>query len=160
MSGGSADPPDWAGEQEGAATMSSQTGKPAGDSLEEVITARVAAREKGVHPVSIYRAIKEGRLKGTRSGHTILIRRGDLAAWQPVGHRRRNEGGQETEAPSPNGGTAEEAERLKQIQKNQGVIELLRKWREEGDEEEQREAFEALKQVLNEERKGYRLIYP
>jgi excisionase family DNA binding protein len=140
--------------------MSSHAGTRGGDPQEEVITARVAAREKGVHPVSIYRAIKEGRLKGTRSGHTILIRRRDLAAWQPVGHRRRIEDRQQPEAQSPNSGTTEEAARLEQIQKNQGAIELLRKWREEGDEQEQREAFEALKQVLNEERKGYRLIYP
>jgi hypothetical protein len=140
--------------------MSSHVSTPSADPLEEVITARVAAREKGVHPVSIYRAIKEGRLKGSRSGHTILIRRGDLAAWQPVGHRRRNEDRQEPEALSSNGGATEEEARLKQIQKNQGAIELLRKWREEGNEEEQREAFEALKQVLNEERKGYRLVYP
>jgi excisionase family DNA binding protein len=140
--------------------MSSHAGAPAGDPLEEVVTARVAAREKGVHPVSIYRAIKEGRLKGSRSGHTILIRRQDLAAWQPVGHRRGSESRQEPETLPANAGTTEEEARLKQIRKNQGAIELLRKWREEGDEEEQREAFEALKQVLNEERKGYRLIYP
>src|SRR5262249_34675436 len=108
-----------------------------------------------------YRAIKEGRLKGSRSGHTILIRRRDLEAWQPVGHRRRGQSKREESVVSANGATTpQEEERLKQIQKNQGAIELLRKWREEGDEEEQRAAFEALKQVLNEERKGYRLIYP
>src|SRR5712691_4629763 len=39
-----------------------------GDPVDEVITARVAAIEKGVHPVSVYRAIKEGRLKSRRSG--------------------------------------------------------------------------------------------
>src|SRR5438874_3573495 len=132
--------------------MSSHAGASAHDPLDEVITARVAAREKGVHPVSIYRAIKEGRLKGTRSGHTILIRRQDLAAWQPVGHRRRSEGRQGPETLPANDGTAEEEARRVQVQKNQGAIELLRRWREEGDEQEQREAFEALKQVLNEER--------
>jgi excisionase family DNA binding protein len=141
--------------------MSSHAGAPTGDPLEEVITARVAAREKGVHPVSIYRAIKEGRLKGARSGHTILIRRRDLAEWQPVGHRRRSESTRQEGPVSANGAaTKEEEERLKQIQKNQGLIELLRKWREEGDEQEQREAFEALKQTLDEDRMGYRKIYP
>jgi Helix-turn-helix domain len=115
MSGGAAGPLDQSVEQEGAATMSSHSGTPVDDPLEEVITARVAAREKGVHPVSIYRAIKEGRLKGSRSGHTILIRRRDLAAWQPVGHRPGNEGRLEPETLPANGGTTEEEARLMQI---------------------------------------------
>ena len=131
------------------------------DPLDEVITARVAAREKGVHPVSIYRAIREGRLKGARSGNTILIRRRDLAAWVPVGHRPRSasqasvhEGAQSREAAS------EAAARQMQREKNQAAMELLRRWRNEGDADEQREAFECLKQTLKEDPLSYRQIYP
>jgi hypothetical protein len=46
-----------------------------------------------------------------------------------------------------------------QREKNQALIELLRSWSEEGDEEEQRRAFENLKQTLDEDRRGYRTIY-
>jgi excisionase family DNA binding protein len=127
---------------------------------EEVITARVAAEEKGVHPVSVYRAIREGRLRATRSGKTLLIRRRDLAEWHPIGHRPRNGSASETQAPTEPAKLTEEEARRMQIERNKPLVELLRRWREEGDEEEQRQTFEALKQVLNEERKGYRLIYP
>lgn len=37
---------------------------------------------------------------------------------------------------------------------------LLRKWDEEGDEEEQRETFEALKKGLNAHQSSGRIIYP
>src|SRR3954454_19782293 len=112
--------------------MTSHAGSSAPDPLEEVITAQVAAREKGVHPVSIYRAIKEGRLKGSRSGHTILIRRRDLAAWQPVGHRPRR-AGEGLTPTSPQSGRAKSDENSRQIQrtKNEAAIQLLRSWREE-----------------------------
>jgi excisionase family DNA binding protein len=59
------------------------------DSGDEVVTAPVAAGLKGVHRNSVHKAIKEGRLKATRSGKTWLIRRRDLDAWQVVGHRAR-----------------------------------------------------------------------
>jgi excisionase family DNA binding protein len=49
----------------------------------ELLTGPTAAREKGVHVKSLYRAIREGRLKAERQGPTILIRRRDLKAWQP-----------------------------------------------------------------------------
>jgi len=55
---------------------------------------------------------------------------------------------------------AEEEARRVQREKNQAAIELLRSWREEGDEEEQRQAFENLKRTLEEDRLGYRKIYP
>jgi excisionase family DNA binding protein len=131
------------------------------DPIDEVVTAQVAAGEKGVHPVSVYRAIKEGRLKGSRCGNTILIRRRDLADWVPVGHRPR--AGESSVEP---GGTqttpeaAEEEARRAQREKNEALIQLLRSWRDEGDEAEQRKAFEDLKRTLDEDRMGYRKIYP
>jgi excisionase family DNA binding protein len=117
----------------------------------------VAAKEKGVHPVSIYRAVKEGRLKGSRSGNTILIRRRDLAEWAPVGHRpATRKKGEEPAAPP-----IDEAEaRRIQREKNEPLIQLLRRWRTEGDEEEQRRALENLKKTLDEDRIGYRKIFP
>jgi excisionase family DNA binding protein len=128
---------------------------------DEGITARVAAKEKGVHPASIYRAVKEGRLKGTRSGHTILIHRRDLAAWVPIGHRPRADGKGRGHGSLPiDHETSEEEARRIQREKNRAAIELLRSWREEGNEEEQRKAFEALKQTLDEDRMGHRKIYP
>jgi len=129
--------------------------------VDEVITARVAAEEKGVHPVSIYRAIKEGRLKGSRSGNTILIRRRDLAQWVPVGHRPHvGDRRPRPDPPAPGHDISEEEARRIQQEKNQAAIELLRQWRDEGDEEEQRRAFEDLKRTLDEDRMGYRKIYP
>ena len=45
---------------------------------------------------------------------------------------------------------------------NEGLIAVLRSFREEGDAEEQRETFEALKNGLNETRSanGERIIFP
>jgi hypothetical protein len=45
---------------------------------------------------------------------------------------------------------------------NEGLIAVLRSFREEGNEQEQRETFEALKAGLNETRaaNGARIIYP
>src|SRR2546428_5837618 len=125
---------------------------------DEVITATVAAREKGVHPASIYRAVKEGRLKGTRSGSTILIHRRDLAAWGPIGHRPR--AGTVSLPQGLDPAAAEEEARRVQREKNEALVPLLQSWSEEGDEEEQREAFENLKRTLDEDRLGYRKIYP
>jgi excisionase family DNA binding protein len=131
------------------------------DLIDEVITARVAAMEKGVHPASIYRAVKEGRLKGWRSGHTILIRRRDLAAWAPVGHRPRS-GGESARPASLPGEPAvveEEARRVHR-EKNQAAIEQLRSWSEDGDEEEQRQAFEDLKRSFEEDPWTTRKLFP
>jgi excisionase family DNA binding protein len=134
---------------------------PSSDSVDEVITASVAAREKGVHPVSIYRAIKEGRLKAYRSGNTLLIRRKDLAEWAPIGHRPQA-GAQNNPAQPPQGNAADAEEEARRIQreKNQAALRLLRSWREEGDEEEQRAAFEDLTRTLAEDPLSYRSIYP
>lgn len=50
--------------------------------------------------------------------------------------------------PKPAPLTPEEQERREQIKKNQAVIELLREWEEEGDEQEQTETFNYLQEVL------------
>jgi excisionase family DNA binding protein len=134
---------------------------PKSDPVDEVVTARVAAAEKGVHPVSVYRAVKEGRLKGYRSGNTLLIRRKDLAGWAPIGHRpRAGVQGNPTRSPAENAADAEEEARRIQREKNQAALRLLRSWREEGDEEEQRAAFEDLTRTLAEDPLSYRSIYP
>jgi hypothetical protein len=54
----------------------------------------------------------------------------------------------------------QELDRQKQREKNQKSIVLLRSWIEEGDEDEQRESFEALKQGLNAHHSSGRIIYP
>ena len=53
-------------------------------------------------------------------------------------------------------------ERLKQerIERNQAAIRLLQSWIDEGDEEEQRETFEALKKGLEENRMSDRPLFP
>jgi hypothetical protein len=43
---------------------------------------------------------------------------------------------------------------------NQAAIELLRSWREEGDEAEQRETWEFLQQALDEDRLSNRPLFP
>ncbi|MEG4489842.1 hypothetical protein [Microcoleus sp. D3_18_C4] len=45
------------------------------------------------------------------------------------------------------------------IQRNQGAIELLRSWREEDDEQEQKETAEYLEQVINEDRMSNRPLF-
>ncbi|MEG4330210.1 hypothetical protein [Microcoleus sp. herbarium5] len=45
------------------------------------------------------------------------------------------------------------------IQINQGAIELLRSWREEDDEQEQKETAEYLEQVINEDRMSNRPLF-
>ncbi|MEG5001060.1 hypothetical protein [Microcoleus sp. B4-D4] len=45
------------------------------------------------------------------------------------------------------------------IQRNQGAIELLRSWREEDDEQEQKEIAECLEQVINEDRMSDRPLF-
>jgi predicted deacetylase len=46
-----------------------------------------------------------------------------------------------------------------QIKRNQAAIELLRQWREEGDEQEQTETAEYLRQVLDEDRLSNRPLF-
>jgi excisionase family DNA binding protein len=53
----------------------------------EMLTVPEAADEKGVHPHSIRRAIKAGRLPAIQKGNYWLIQRGDLEKWKVVGHR-------------------------------------------------------------------------
>jgi hypothetical protein len=43
---------------------------------------------------------------------------------------------------------------------NQAAIELLRSWREEGDEQEQRETWEFLEKTLDEDRLSNRPLFP
>jgi hypothetical protein len=50
--------------------------------------------------------------------------------------------------------------KAEQRAKNQALIEWLDEWREEGDEEEQRETFEYLKKVLDEDRLSNRPLFP
>ncbi|MBD2483851.1 hypothetical protein [Planktothrix sp. FACHB-1365] len=50
--------------------------------------------------------------------------------------------------PQPVPLTPEEQQRKEQIKRNQAVIELLREWEEEGDEQEQTETFNYLQEVL------------
>ena len=45
-------------------------------------------------------------------------------------------------------------------QRREALIELLRRWREEGDEEEQRETWEYLKKALDEDRLSDRKLFP
>ncbi|MGK7901357.1 MAG: hypothetical protein AB4352_08095 [Hormoscilla sp.] len=55
---------------------------------------------------------------------------------------------------------APEAARAEQIKKNQAAIELLRSWREYGDEQEQTETWEYLRQALDEDRLSNRPLFP
>jgi len=45
------------------------------------------------------------------------------------------------------------------IQRNKGAIELLRSWREDDDEQEQKETAEYLEQVINEDRMSNRPLF-
>ncbi|MBC6481159.1 MAG: hypothetical protein GDA56_28725 [Hormoscilla sp. GM7CHS1pb] len=45
------------------------------------------------------------------------------------------------------------------MQRNLAAIELLRKWTEEGDEEEQRETWEYLQKALDEDRLSNRPLF-
>ena len=53
-----------------------------------------------------------------------------------------------------------ESARRAQQEKNKRAISLLRSWLEDGDEEEQRDTFEALKAGLNAHQSSGRIIYP
>jgi hypothetical protein len=50
--------------------------------------------------------------------------------------------------------------KAEQLARNLAVIELLHEWREEGNEEEERESFENLKRALDEDRLSDRPLFP
>jgi excisionase family DNA binding protein len=52
-----------------------------------VLTVADASQAKGVSENGIRIAIRDGRLKAEQRGRIYLIRRSDLDAWQPIGHR-------------------------------------------------------------------------
>jgi hypothetical protein len=54
----------------------------------------------------------------------------------------------------------EQAKRQAQREKNQKAIALIQSWIDEGDEDEQRDAFEALKHGLNAHHSSGRIIFP
>ena len=118
------------------------------DPGDEVMTAPVAAALKGVHRNSVHKAIKEGRLKATRSGKTWLIRRRDLDAWQVVGHRPK---------AKPNDRAPVEAP-LSARERAEKVIQLLDEWMadESGHDEEM---WPKLKAVLEQDRISSRPLF-
>jgi hypothetical protein len=56
----------------------------------------------------------------------------------------------------------QEARRQEQIKRNQALIEMLNEWSQgdEQDQEEQRETWELLKRLLDEDRPSYRKLFP
>jgi excisionase family DNA binding protein len=67
---------------------------------EEMVTAAEAAKLKGIHIKSLYLAIQTGRLPATKYYGRVLIKRSDLDAWQPIGHRPKNKPAAESERES------------------------------------------------------------
>src|SRR5947209_627594 len=132
----------------GGPPMNDITGARTMDPGDEVITAPVAAALKGVHRNSVHKAIKEGRLKATRSGKTWLIRRRDLDAWQVIGHRPK---------AKPNDRAPVEAP-LSARERAEKVIQLLDEWMadESGHDEEM---WPKLKAVLEEDRLSSRPLF-
>jgi hypothetical protein len=63
-------------------------------------------------------------------------------------------------APPLNGVDSEAEERRLQIERNQAAIRLLRSWREEGDEQEQKETWEFIRRALDEDRLSDRKLFP
>ena len=55
---------------------------------------------------------------------------------------------------------AEERARRKQVRRNQAAIELLRSWREEGDEQDHRQTMQVLRQALGKDRASGRKLFP
>jgi excisionase family DNA binding protein len=124
------------------------------DPADEVMTAPVAAALKGVHRNSVHKAIKEGRLKATRSGKTWLIRRRDLDAWQVIGHRPKSSTDGLSSAPTeaPPQLSPEQRERAQKLKR------LLREWMadESGHDEE---CWPKLKAVLEQDRLSSRKLF-
>jgi helix-turn-helix protein len=58
----------------------------------DLLTAKEAAAEKGVHVKSLYVAVRKGKIKHERRDGIILIRRKDLEAWTVWGHRPPRDG--------------------------------------------------------------------
>lgn len=56
--------------------------------------------------------------------------------------------------------TPAQTQQVEQSQKNQAAIRLLRAWREEGDEQEQKATWEYLCRVLDEDRLSNRSLFP
>jgi excisionase family DNA binding protein len=120
------------------------------DPGDEVITAPLAAAEKGVHRNSVHRAIKDGRLKAIRSGKSWLIRRRDMDAWQVIGHRP---------VGRPNGSrTAPRETPLTEQERAERAIQLLDEWMadESGHDEEY---WPKLKAVLEQDHLSSRPLF-
>ncbi len=132
------------------------TGKPVGsiDAGDEVMTAPVAAALKGVHRNSVHKAIKDGRLKATRSGKSWLIRRRDLDAWEVVGHRP----GPSKDLLTPTEPEAQPGLSPEQRERARKLKALLTKWMadESGHDEEM---WPKLKAVLEEDRLSSRKLF-
>ena len=62
--------------------------------------------------------------------------------------------------PPLDGVDSEEVERKLQVERNQAAIRLLRSWREEGDEQEQKETWEFIRRALDEDRLSDRKLFP
>ena len=77
---------------------------------EGLMTVPDAAREKGVHPKSIYRAVQAGRLAVTRRYGVLLISREALTAWKPKGPGPRKGTGREGEGTTEREGEGETGE--------------------------------------------------
>ena len=123
------------------------------DPTDEVMTAPVAAALKGVHRNSVHRAIKEGRLKATRSGKSWLIRRRDLDAWQVIGHRpTQKTNGIEPAGEAPHGTVSDQRDRARKLRQ------LLDRWMadESGHDEEM---WPKLKAVLEQDRISSRPLF-
>jgi excisionase family DNA binding protein len=121
--------------------------------VDEWVTAPEAARAKGVAESSVRRAIQTGRLPGLRKGRVYLVRRGDLDAWRPIGHRPRgNSSGPHAKREAP-------LMSLELEPSNDTAIQLLRAWRA-GDKREQGETWSYLRRVLDEDRLSDRKLFP
>jgi excisionase family DNA binding protein len=111
-------------------------------------TPEEVAEELRVTRRTVYEWLRTGRLRGLRAGRWWRIRPEDMDAFL-----RETNGRPERKPlvlrPDP-----------EQARKNQAAIELLRSWREEGDEQEQRETWEYLKKALDEDRLSDRKLFP
>jgi excisionase family DNA binding protein len=120
----------------------------------DVITAPEAARENGVNRVSVYKAIRDGRLSAVRSGRAYLIRRRDLDQWEVVGHRpqRGMVGRASAGQPILTTGGADQGERMEK------AIHLLEEWMadESGHDEE---TWPKLKEALDQDRLSTRRLF-
>jgi excisionase family DNA binding protein len=136
-------------------------------------TPEEVATELRVTRRTVYEWLRTGRLHGLRAGKAWRIPAESVAAF--LGADGNGYVAASSVAPVVENGSREaasaEADRRRekrkprvidaeQARKNQAAIELLRKWRTEGDAEEQRETWEYLKRVLDEDRPSYRKLFP